>query len=143
MTDRSSVGLYLSESPLDEIQRLTLTSPPVAATDTPVAFERMLTEELRVLAFRPDQALTNARLQVTTVSAAGERASVIQLSVRPDWTRRYWFDRPLVLPHGTRIEVLAVLNRADTLLPPAGSPLPPQIVDGSPVRVMFDVLRTR
>ncbi|HVH28576.1 MAG TPA: hypothetical protein VM818_17550 [Vicinamibacterales bacterium] len=143
MTDRSNVGLYLSESPLNEIQRLTLTSPPVAVTDTPVSFERTLTEELRVLAFRPDQSLTNARLHVTTVSAAGERTSVIQLSVRPDWTRRYWFDRPLLLPQGTRVEVLAVLNGADTLLPPAGSPLPPQFVDGSPVRVMLDVVRNR
>jgi hypothetical protein len=143
MADRSSVGLYLADGPLAQIQRLTVTSAPVATTEAPVRFGRTVTEDLRVLAFRPDSALTNARLQVTTVGAGGERTAVIQLSVRPDWTRRYWFEEPLTLPRGTRIEVVAVLNGADTLLPPAGSPLPPQFVDGSPVRVMFDVVRNR
>lgn len=142
MSDRSAVGLYLSQ-PVDEIQRLTLTSDRVTSSNDPVSFGRTINESLRVLAFRPDQALTNARLQVATVGASGERTPVMQLSVRPDWTRRYWFERPLMLPQGTRIEVVAVLNGADTLLPPAGSPLPPQLVDGSPVRVMFDVVRAR
>jgi hypothetical protein len=143
MTDRSSVGLYFAEGPLNEIQRLTLTSPPVAGTDAPLMFDVTLTEDLQALAFRPDQMLTNARLQVATVSPAGQRTPAIQLAVRPDWTRRYWFERPLRLPQGTRIEVVAVLNGADTLLPPAGAPLPPQFVDGSPVRVMLDVVRAR
>ena len=66
--------------------------------------------------------------------------AVIRLAVRPDWTRRYWFEQPLTWPRGTRIEVVAELNGADTLLPPSGSPLPPQVVDGTPVRVMFDVI---
>jgi hypothetical protein len=74
------------------------------------------------------------------VSAAGVRTPVIQLAVRPDWTRRYWFEQPLAWPRGTRIEVMAVLNGADGLLPPSGTPLPPQVVDGTPIRVTFDVI---
>jgi hypothetical protein len=115
----------------------------VAQTDAPLMFGVTVTEDLQALAFRPDQMLTNARLHVATVSPAGQRTPAIQLAVRPDWTRRYWFERPLRLPRGTRIEVVAVLNGADTLLPPAGAPLPPQFVDGSPVRVMLDVVRNR
>ena len=82
-------------------------------------------------------------LRVDAVSAAGVRTPVIRLAVRPDWTRRYWFEQPLTWPRGTRIEVVAELNGADTLLPPSGSPLPPQVVDGTPVRVTFDVIPYR
>jgi hypothetical protein len=44
------------------------------------------------------------------------------------------------LRKGTRIEVRAVIDGADTLLPPAGTPLPPQRLDDGSIRVMFDVV---
>jgi hypothetical protein len=143
MGDRSEIGLYFADRPSKEIQRFTVASGPVATTNDPLLFGGTVSEELQLLAFRPDPSLTNARLDVTAVSPAGVRTPVIQLSVRPDWTRRYWFDEPLTLARGGRIEVAAVLNGADGLLPPAGTPLPPQFVDGMPVRVMFDVVRAR
>ena len=105
-----------------------------------MSFSRTVDEDLQALAFRADPSLSNVRLQVDAVSAAGLRTPVIQLAVRPDWTRRYWFEQPLALPRGTRIEVTAVLNGADGLLPPSGTPLPPQVVDGTPIAVAFDVI---
>jgi hypothetical protein len=140
MTDRSAVGLYFGRDPSMEIRRFAVASAPVSATGDPVSFSRTVDEDLQALAFRPDPSLTNARLHVDAVSAAGVRTPVIRLAVRPDWTRRYWFDQPLAWPRGTRIEAVAVLNGADILLPPSGSPLPPQVVDGTPVRVTFDVI---
>jgi hypothetical protein len=119
-----------------------VTSGPVTATRDPLSFSRTVDEDLQALAFRSDPSLSNARLQVDAVSAAGVRTPVIQLAVRPGWMRRYWLERPLALPRGTRIEVVAVLGGADTLLPPSGTPLPPQVVDGSPIRVTFDVIGT-
>ena len=143
MTDRSAMGLYFAQEPSTEIRRFGIASAPVSATGNRVSFSRTVSEDLQALAFRPDPSLSNARLQVDAVSAAGVRTPVIRLAVRPDWTRRYWFERPLTWPRGTRIEVVAQLNGADALLPPSGSPLPPQVVDGTPIRVTFDVVHPR
>jgi hypothetical protein len=108
-----------------------------------VSFGRTADADLRALAFRADPSLSNASLQVDAVTASGVRTRVMQLAVRPDWTRRYWFEQPLAMPRGTRIEVVAVLNAADKLLPPSGTPLPPQAVDGKPISVTFDVVSAR
>jgi hypothetical protein len=142
MTDRSAVGLYFARGPSKEIRRFDVASAPVTSKGSePLSFSRTVGEDVRALALSADRGLSNAFLQVSAVSAAGVRTPVIRLAVRPHWTRRYWFDQPLVLPRGTRIEVVAVLDGADGLLPPAGTPLPPQLVDGSPVSVLFDVVR--
>jgi hypothetical protein len=140
MRDRSAVGLYFAQGPSMEIGHFAVASAPVTATRDPLSFSRTVDEDLEALAFRADPSLSNVRLQVDAVTAAGARTPVIQLAVRPDWMRRYWFEQPLALPRGTRIEVIAVLNGADTLLPPSGTPLPPQVVDGTPIRVTFDVI---
>jgi hypothetical protein len=140
MRDRSAVGLYFAQGPSMEIGHFAVASAPVTATRDPLSFSRTVDEDLEALAFRADPSLSNVRLQVDAVTAAGARTPVIQLAVRPDWTRRYWFEQPLALPRGTRIEVVAVLNGADTLLPPSGTPLPPQVVNGTPIRVTFDVI---
>jgi hypothetical protein len=34
---------------------------------------------------------------------------------RPDWVRPYWFERPLALPRGTRIGVVANLDDPDLM----------------------------
>ncbi len=141
MSDRSAVGLYFASEPALELRQFAVVSPPVTpATPESLTFSRTVTEDLRALAFSPDPALSNVSLRVDAVSAGGVRTPVIRLAVRPNWTRRFWFDQPLALPRGTRLEVVAVLNGADPLLPPTGTPLPPQAVDGSPVRVFFDVV---
>ena len=140
MTDRSAVGIYFAERPSMEIRPLTIASAPVTATRDPVSFNRTMDEDLQALAFRADPSLSNVGLQVDAVTAAGVRTPMIQLAVRPDWARRYWFEQPFALPRGTRIEVVAVLNGADGLLPPSGTPLPPQAIDGTPIRVTFDVM---
>jgi len=140
LSDRSAVGLYFAEGRSMEIRRFAVASAPVTAAGDPLSFGRTVDEDLQALAFRSDPSLSNVSLQVDAVTAAGVRSPVIQLAVRPDWTRRYWFEQPLALPRGTRIEVVAVLNGADTLLPPSGTPLPPQVVDGTPIRVTFDVI---
>jgi len=79
-------------------------------------------------------------LEVDTVTAGGRRTPLLRLAVRPNWSRRYWFEQPVTVQKGTRIEVKAVIDGADTLLPPAGTPLPPQRLDDESIKVMFDVV---
>jgi len=143
MSDRSAVGLYFAKDPSMEIRHFAVASGPVTATREPLSFSRTVDDDLQALAFRSDPSLSNVRLQVDAVSAAGIHTPVIQLAVRPDWARRYWFEQPLALPRGTRIEVVAILNGADRLLPPSGTPLPPQVVDGTPIRVTLDVIGSK
>jgi len=57
----------------------------------------------------------NITLQVEAVRPDGSRAPMIRLNTRADWTRRYWFERPVALPRGTRIEVVATLRDPDLL----------------------------
>jgi len=143
MTDHSAVGLYFAEGPSREIQRLAVLSTPVAGrSPASLSFSQVVDEDLQALAFSPDPALSNVGLQVDVVSPSGARTAVIRMAARPNWTRRYWFEQPLALPRGTKIEVVAVLDGADPLLPPTGTPLPPQVVNGSPLRVIFDVVPT-
>jgi hypothetical protein len=49
------------------------------------------------------------------VKPDGTRAPMIRLNTRPDWDRRYWFQRPLALPRGTKVEVTAHLEDPDVL----------------------------
>jgi hypothetical protein len=140
MKDRSTVGLYFAPEPSNEIRRFTVGSGPAKTAGSPVSFGAAVDQDLQALAFRPDPSLSNVGLQVDMVTAADVRTPLIRLSVRPHWARRYWFERPVTLRKGTRIEVRAVIGGADTLLPPAGTPLPPQELDAAQVRVMFDVV---
>ena len=40
---------------------------------------------------------------------------MIRLNTRADWARRYWFEKPLTLPRGTKIEVTANFEDPDIL----------------------------
>jgi hypothetical protein len=40
---------------------------------------------------------------------------MIRLNTRADWDRRYWFEKPMTLPRGTRVEVTANLQDPDML----------------------------
>jgi len=46
---------------------------------------------------------------------------MIKLNTRPDWARRYWFEKPIALPRGSRIEVVANLANPDILSDAFGS----------------------
>ena len=67
------------------------------------------------LALSPDQVPANITLQVEAVRPDGTRTPMIRLNTRPDWSRRYWFERPVALPRGTRIEVVANLDDPDIM----------------------------
>jgi hypothetical protein len=140
MKDRSAVGLYFAPEPANEIRRFTVGSSQATVAGSSVSFSAAVDQDVRALAVRPDPSLSNVGLEVDSVSTDGVRTPLIRLAVRPNWARRYWFEQPVTLRKGTRIEVKAMIDRADTLLPPAGTPLPPQDLAAAQVRVMFDVV---
>jgi hypothetical protein len=119
MTDRSTVGVYFA--PVTDAHELLMvpidssSAPAAGAARQTVTFSRTLTDDLQAVAVSPDAVPSNITLQVEAVFPDGSRAPVIRLNTRADWARRYWFERPLALPRGTRIEVTANFEDPDIL----------------------------
>jgi hypothetical protein len=130
LTDRSTVGVYFAENKdARELLSMPIASaalPPADALNRTVTFSQTIDEDMQVLAVAPDQAPPNITLQVEAVRPDGSREPMIRLLTRPDWERRYWFERPMTLPRGTRVEVTANLDDPDILSAAFGSPAPPR-----------------
>jgi hypothetical protein len=119
MADRSTVGIYFAQgNAARELLAVPVASaalPAPSGPDQRVAFTHTLDRDVQALALSPDVVPPNITLQVEAVRPDGSRAPMIRLNTRADWNRRYWFDRPLALPRGTRIEVIALMRDPDLL----------------------------
>jgi hypothetical protein len=119
LSDRSTIGVYFApNADARELLTVPITSPalPAAgAVNRTVTFSRTIDEDMQALAVSPDEVPPNITLQVEAVRPDGSRAPLIRLNTRPDWDRRYWFDQPIALPRGTRVEVTANLEDPDIL----------------------------
>jgi hypothetical protein len=128
IADRSTVGVYFSPgTDARELLSLPIESDAAAATGQTVTFSRTLADDLQVLALSPDSVPPNITVQVEAVRPDGSRAPMIRINTRADWDRRYWFERPLTLPRGSKIEVRAsfedpdILSTAFAVTPPAAT----------------------
>jgi hypothetical protein len=138
MADRSTIGVYFSpEKDARELLALPIESsptPPAGAMSQTVSFGRTLDEDMQVLALSPDAVPPNITLQVEAVRPDGSRTPMIRLNTRADWDRRYWFEKPLALARGSKIEVTVNFEDPDILsaafaVPAAAAPKPrPEIV---------------
>jgi hypothetical protein len=119
MSDRSTIGVYFAQTAsAQELLALPVTAPALTASnasDPRVTFTQTIDQDVQALALSPDQVPPNITLQVEAIRPDGSRAPMIRLNTRADWNRRYWFERPLALPRGTRIEVVATLRDPDLL----------------------------
>jgi hypothetical protein len=118
LTDRSTVGVYFSPgNSAQELLALPIDSPapPSAGAEQTVRFHHTLAEDVVALALSPDKVPGNISLQVEAVKPDGSRVPMIRLNTRADWDRRYWFEKPMTLPRGTRVEVTANLADPDLL----------------------------
>ncbi len=116
VADRSTVGIYFSPA-ATELLSLAIDSPAVvkAGANQIIRFSRTLSDDVQVLALSPDKVPGNISLQVEAVKPDGSRVPMIRLNTRADWDRRYWFEQPMTLPRGTRVEVTANLQDPDML----------------------------
>jgi mono/diheme cytochrome c family protein len=134
LSDRSTIGVYFAQGrEARELLAVPITSPALPGADSAtrvVTFSQTINEDVQALALSPDQVPPNITLQVEAVKPDGSRAPMIRLNTRPDWDRRYWFQQPLTLPRGTKVEVTARLEDPDVLSsafsaaapPPKGAP---------------------
>jgi hypothetical protein len=118
LTDRSSVGIYFAKAgSTQELLSVPIDSPAAASSggDQAIKFSKTLSEDVQALALSPDKVPGNISLQVEAVKPDGSRVPMIRLNTRADWDRRYWFETPMTLPRGTRVEVTANLQDPDML----------------------------
>jgi hypothetical protein len=148
MSDRSTVGVYFAKS-ADARELLTVpivsgALPSADAMNRTVAFSRTIDEDMQAVALSPDQVPPNITLQVEAVLPDGTRTPMIRLITRADWDRRYWFERPLTLPRGTKIEVKANLEDPDILSAAfSGTTAPKTTTQLTAVRLALNVLPAR
>jgi hypothetical protein len=143
LSDRSTVGIYFAnDAGPHELLTLALSAPGPSANDTKdITFTRTLNEDVQAVAVSPDDVPPNISVQMVAIRPDGSRTPMIRLSTRPDWSRRYWFERPLTFPRGTRIEITAKLDDPDILSTAFGGPATPPAAATGQLRLTLNVVR--
>jgi hypothetical protein len=145
LADRSTIGVYFARGQdARELLTVPITSPVLPgaeATNRTVTFSQTIDADMQALALSPDEVPPNITLQVEAVRPDGSRSPMIRLNTRPDWERRYWFERPMTLPRGTRVEVPAHLEDPDILSAAFSAAAPPRTAAPvSKVRLALNVV---
>lgn len=143
--DRSSVGLYFApKSGGQDLLVIPIEAPStIVPADHKLTFTRTIDRQVQALALNPDEVPPNITLTASAILPNGIRTPLLRMHTRSDWTRRYWFERPVPLPPGTKIEVLADFDDPDQLpseafggfAPPSPSSKPAE----HPVKISLDV----
>jgi hypothetical protein len=126
MSDRSTIGLYFAPGDARALTPLTVASGPVNATKgQPFSLASTLDRDVQAFAINTEQAPDDVSLQVEAVAPDGTRTPLVRFVTRADWTRRYWLEKPLALPRGTRIEISGVVEDPDLTSAAFGGPSAP------------------
>ncbi|HZR25732.1 MAG TPA: hypothetical protein VFA59_19190 [Vicinamibacterales bacterium] len=140
--DMSTVGLYFTPQSTQELLVVPIAAPEgIEPANDRLAFSKTLDQDVTALAVAADQAPPNITLQASAVLPNGQRTPLIRLLTRADWARRYWFEKPIALPKGTKIEVTANLQDPDLLSAAYGGAAPPKPpVSPLPMRLSLNVI---
>jgi hypothetical protein len=143
LKDTSTVGVYFaSDKAARELLVVPIAAPATTApTNQKISFTQTIDQDVQALALTPDQVTPNITVEAQAILPDGERRPLIRLNTRADWTRRYWFDKPIALPRGTRIEVVADLQDPDLLSAAYGGASAPKAASSPlPMRLSLNVI---
>ena len=143
MKDASTIGLYFApEKTTQPLLAVPVASPADAtASNQTITFTQTIDQDVTALAITPDQVAPNITVQAQAVLPNGTRTPLIRLNTRADWDRRYWFEKPIALPRGTKIEVVANLEDPDILSAAYGGALAPKpATPPLPMRLSLNVI---
>jgi hypothetical protein len=96
-SDRSTVGLYVSNAPARDVRRFDLTAAGAVLEED--------IQALGVVALRNPGAPPDVDVRIDAIRPDGTRVPIVGFGVRPGWDQRYWLARPIALPKGTRLDV--------------------------------------
>ena len=117
--DQSSIGLYFAKAPARRQLREVAISSPDALIPEGAAAHRVdaafaVQEDAEAIAIRPRAHPLVISLQATAYRPDGTQQVLIwSRGYRSDWQPAYYFKRPIALPKGTRIEVVAYFDNSD------------------------------
>ncbi len=109
-TDRSTVGLYITEAPLSgrSIEGMSLAYGEGNGNGER-KFAGTLKSSARIVALRPSFDQPYATVNIDAVAPSGRRVNLMRLrAAQPQWYRRYWLQEPIEVPAGSKLEVTAV-----------------------------------
>ena len=109
-TDRSTIGLYVTEAPLSgrSIEGMSLAYGEGNGNGER-KFAGTLKSSARIVALRPSFDQPYATVNVDAVAPSGRRVNLMRLrAAQPQWYRRYWLQEPIEVPAGSKLEVTAV-----------------------------------
>jgi hypothetical protein len=141
MRDRSVVGLYFAKDATQPIRSIAVThdGPALQANGSRRQFSEALADNVRAIAIYPGNQPSNVGIVVTAISPTGARRELIAFHPQRDWARRYWFQEPIALERGTRIEsTISFDDESPSLSPSPGGE--PRSQDLSAVRLTLNVI---
>lgn len=103
ITDRSEIGVYLaSQASRRDVRAVVLEGP---GSFEGGAFTYDVAATMTLVALRPVGGTADATAALTVIAPDGSRSPLVQVTLRPQWPRRYVFARPIRLARGSRIDV--------------------------------------
>jgi hypothetical protein len=117
--DRSEIGIYFAKTPpRKQLQEISITSPdaiiPAGAQFHQVSATFTSQEDVEAVMIRPCVNPLVVSLQATAYRPDGsEEVMIWTRGYAFDWQPSYYFKRPVRLPKGTRVEVIAYLDNSD------------------------------
>jgi len=119
VTDQSELGLYFSGAQTRKpLQELVASDPsaviPAGAARHRVAASIVTQSDLEAIAVRPRAHPLIVSMQATAYRPDGSQEVLIWTrGYQFDWQQTYYFKRPVALPKGTRVEVIAYFDNSD------------------------------
>ena len=144
LRDRSTIGLYFAREASEPVRALAITGSMSSQSAAPgkQSFNQTIDENVHAVAVYANEHPSNAGIVVTAVAPDGSRRELIAFHPRRDWARRYWFQEPIPLARGTRLETTVAIDDETPLLP-AGPAAQPQAQDPSRVHLTLNVVTGR
>jgi hypothetical protein len=117
--DLSSAGLYFAKAPAQrQLQELAITNPegliPMGAELQNLKLSLTTQSDSEAIAIRPSVHPLLVSLQATAYRLDGSQEVLIWArGYQSDWEPTYYFKRPVALPKGTRVEVIAYFDNSE------------------------------
>lgn len=117
--DRSEIGIYFAKTPpRKSLLEIFITNPyasvPAKVEFHPVKTSFTMQESAEALAIRPAVSPLLISLQATAYRPDGsEEVLIWTRGYGFPWQQTYYFKRPIALPKGTRVEVIAYFNNSE------------------------------
>ena len=141
LRDRSTLGLYFAKDTSQPVRAIALThdGPALQINGSRRQLSDAIPDSVRALAIYPSDHPTNVGIVVNAVAPDGSRRELIAFHPQREWARRYWFQEPILLERGTRLETTVTFDDETPALPLSQGPGTAQ-QDSSTVHLTLNVI---